>query len=98
MTEKKTEWFVEADALTNAILADQLTEAEECPGMLCEDGVSRNLWRLSAHDVAMLHHDRRRLNLNFTTFCRVDSRGIHISFLYNSPQKRSAWKRFIMKA
>lgn len=97
MSNSKTEWFIEADTLTNVILADQLTEAEECPDMLCEDGVRRNLWRLSAHDVALLHRDRRRLSLNFTTFCRVDNRGIHLSFLYNSPQMRSAWKRAMTK-
>lgn len=98
MSERKTEWFIEPDALTNQILAGGRCDAEECPDMLCGDGQRRNLWRVSAHEVAMFHRDRIRLNLHFTTFSRVDNRGIHVSFLYNSPQVRAAWTRALKAA
>ncbi|MFA6536073.1 MAG: hypothetical protein WC250_01425 [Candidatus Paceibacterota bacterium] len=98
MSEAKTEWFIEADEATNRIIAEQVPDAEECPGIICGDGQARNLWRVPAHQVAMLAGNRRKLGLNFTVFCRVDTRGIHVSFLFNSPQKRSAWKRVVMAA
>jgi len=93
MSNPNTEWFVEGDASTNRILAEQVPNAEECPEMLCVDGEKRNLWRLPAHQVAMLDRERKRLGLKFTVFSRVGQSGVDLSFLYNSPQIRASWKR-----
>ena len=47
MADTRYTWFIDTkgDPRTNRLVASELDEWYECRGKLCQDGVSRNLWR-----------------------------------------------------
>ncbi|MEI6528735.1 MAG: hypothetical protein WCO10_03675 [bacterium] len=70
------QWYVEPTdkEYTNEVISrhqDFITEVEHCLGVVCADGVARDLWGCDSGFVTLLRNHRASLGLSYTVWCRT---------------------------
>ena len=90
--KRKYVWFVKPlDASTNEAISREVPEENFQHGVLCADGLRRNLWGCSFQIFSALQKSRRSLNLKFRAFNRCGNGKIReCDLLYKKRRKSKA--------